>query len=352
MAATIKDIAQQLNISISTVSYALNGGPRRVPSDVRDRVLALAAELDYRPNFVARSMATGRAETIAVVPLGGTHPMFCSPYVLTVINGLVEAAEHLEQDILLRTHPERTDAEGLTRALLNGKADGVVLISPPLGSKAPGEFAKRGFPCVVIGGEAPEGAVDINTDNAAATELAMLQLTELGHRRIGHLAGRMDQRDAVERLSSYRHFLRSHELPERDEWIVAGEFHYEVARRAGLALLSLGDRPTAVLAANDESGIGLVDAAREMGLRVPEDLSVVAYDLLPSLFLQMRQVSATRQPLREMTSLAVRILVQWAREGKTPEVRRHVLTTEFVEMGTVGAPSEQGPADSNEGETR
>lgn len=339
MAATIKDIAQKLNISMSTVSYALNGGPRRVPDTVRDRVLAAAFEMDYRPNALARSMVTGRTETIAVVFPNGTHPLLCSPYVLTVLNGIVEAAEELEQDVLLRTQTEKTDPQELARILLSGKADGVLLVAPELDSTIATEIARRRFPCVVLSADGPESTVTITTDNAAATDQAMRYLVSMGHRHIGHVAGRIQQRDGKERLEAYRSFLCENGLPLQDKWIVEGDFSYDITRRVGRDLCSCSERPTAVLAGNDESGLGLIDAARELGIRVPEELSVVAYDLLPQLFLQMRQISATRQPLREMTALAVRVLVNWVHEGKPPDQMRYVLPTEMVEMGTATSPS-------------
>jgi DNA-binding LacI/PurR family transcriptional regulator len=334
MAATIKDIARKLNISISTVSYALNGGPRPVPEEVRERVLATARELDYRPNSIARSMATGRTATLAVVPPRMTSHLLASPYTLTVLSSIVDAAGELLHDILLHTAPANSDPDTLASTIMGGKADGVILIAPPVGSPVAAHLAARDFPCVVLNADGPEGVVRILTDNHAATEQALKHLMELGHRRIGHVAGPQDLQDGVERRAAFLALIAQYGLPCQENWIVPGQFHYEHGRNAARQLLMQPGHPTAILAGNDESGIGVIDAARELGIRVPEELSVVAYDVLPSATLQMRRVTAVRQPIQEMAEHATRLLVDWVREGKRPDPSRRIFATELVDLGS------------------
>ena len=300
MPVTIKDIARQLNISISTVSYALNDGPRPVPADIKAKVLAVAQELNYRPNSLARSMATGRTDTIAVVPPSGGHPMLLSPYLLTVLNGIMEAAETLEQDVLLHTVRGDREPMGSARSVFSGKVDGVLLIAP---------------------------------DNAVATYQAMAHLYALGHRHVAHVAGKAGLRDAEERRAAYQRFLEEKGMPAPHEWLVTGDFTYKRGREAALHLLALPDRPTAVLAGNDESGLGVIDAALELGLRIPADLSVIAFDVLPQSF-QQRSLSSVRQPIHQMAMEAVYLLTQWAQSGNRPEPARRVFPTELVELGS------------------
>lgn len=338
MPVTIKDIARQLNISISTVSYALNNGPRPVPADIKAKVLAVAQELNYRPNSLARSMATGRTDTIAVVPPSGGHPMLLSPYLLTVLNGIMEAAETLEQDVLLHTVRGDREPMGSARSVFSGKVDGVLLIAPDMDSRLPAQIAERGLPCVVFSSDGLEGTLTVTTDNAVATYQAMAHLYALGHRHIAHVAGKAGLRDAEERRAAYQRFLEEKGMPAPHGWLVNGDFTYKRGREAALRLLALPDRPTAVLAGNDESGLGVIDAALELGLRIPADLSVIAFDVLPQSF-QQRSLSSVRQPIHQMAMEAVYLLTQWAQSGNRPEPARRVFPTELVELGSTAPPS-------------
>ena len=338
MAATIKDIARKLNISTSTVSYALNGGPRGVPEEVREKVLAVARELNYRPNSLARSMVTGRTDTIAIVPPRGTHPVVLSPYIQAVLNAIVEAGEALQQDILLHTAQGDADPKGIARSVLGGRADGIFLIAPSLSSTLPREIAAQQFPCVVFSAEGPEGTLTVTIDNAQATRQALDHLVALGHRKIGHIVGRMQMRDGFERHAAYRAYLEEQGLPVRQEWIVAGDFAYSRAKEAARQILTAAERPTAILAANDESGVAAIHVAEEMGLCIPEDLSIVSYDFLPEAILSLPDLTAVRQPLQQMIAHGMKLLVQWAREGQRPEPARTVFPTELVVRHTTAPP--------------
>lgn len=338
MPATIKDIARQLNISISTVSYALNGGPRSVPADVRAKVLAVARELNYRPNRLARSMATGRTDTIAIVQPAKITSLVHSPYVLTVLDGLVETAEQLQQDILLLSMPSNAPLERVMHAILGGKADSVVLIAPALASPLPQEIARQQFPCAVLSADGPPGVLTITADNHAATEQAMDYLTRTGHRDIAHLVGLTAMRDGRDRLLAYREYMTRHRLPLREEWLVPGDFRYQAGYQATRQLLQQKVRPTAILAGNDESGIAAVDAAESLGLHVPQDLSVIGFDVLPQTWLHTRRITSVRQPIHDMAAYAVQQLTQWVREGLPPTPDRVVLPTEVADFGSVSAP--------------
>ena len=338
MPATIKDIARQLKISTSTVSYALNGGPREVAPEVREKVLAVARELNYRPNSLARSMVTGRTNTIAIVPPRGTHPMVLSPYIQVVLNGIVAAAESLGQDILLHTSQGDADPKGVSRSVLGGRADGIFLIAPSLGSTLAREIAACQYPCVVLSAEGPEGTLTVTIDNRAATYQALDHLVELGHHRIGHIVGRLEMRDGLERRDAYLTYLRENGLPQREEWLAPGDFTYSCAREAARCILSSADRPTALLAANDESGVAAIEAAGELGLRVPEDLSIIAFDAIPEEILASRRLSSVRQPIPQMIAHGMQLLVQWAREGVRPKPERRVFSTELVVRETTAPP--------------
>ena len=337
MAATIKDIARKLNISISTVSYALNDGPRAVPPEVRQKVLAVAREMEYRPNKTARSMATGRTDTLAIIPPRDAHAMLLSPYLQIVLNGIVEAAEEIGQDVLLRTTFGDADPVSAVQILQSGKADGMFLIAPHDSSQMAEAAAARNFPCVVFSADAPPGALSISIDNREAVHKALDYLVAIGHRRIGHLVGRDGMRDAELRHQAYRDYLRDNDLPVREEWIQYGGFSYQLGREAAERILTLPDRPTALFAANDESGVGAIDAALALGLRVPQDVSIMGFDTLTQGIFAMRGLTSVRQPIHEMAKAGVSLLAQWAREIAMPLPAARTFPAELIVKDTTRA---------------
>ncbi len=308
MAATIKDIAKRLNISVSTVSYALNGGPRKVPESVRDNVHAVAKELNYRPNRVARSMVTGKSDTIGIVPPEVSEDVFLSPYLHHALNGVFNEAGRMHQDVLLFTRCSETEREELTSVLVDGRVDGVIFIAPQLSEQTLEIALSTHAPCVSISGVPLDGVTCFSVDNEGGVTMALQHLYDLGHRRIAHIAGRLDMYDAVVRLQAYQSFLRSKRLPYREEWVGMGQFMIEGGRRAMNSLMALPTPPTAVFCSNDEMAIGAVLEAQNLGLKVPGDVSIVGFD--NSLHAQHVQpaITTVAQPISGLGAAAVRAL--------------------------------------------
>lgn len=312
MAATIKDIARRLNISTSTVSYALNGGPRSVPDEVKQRVLEMARELDYRPNRVARSLVTRRANAIGVVPPSTEQNVFLSPFVRNAWNAIVNEAEVLEQDLLLFTGHNRNLPDQTGNELLDGRIDGVVFIAPRPDTPAMHFLAQRNFPFTSIAsGEAVPG-VRFNCDNAGGVRMAIEHLRSLGHRRIAHVTGSLTSLDGQQRLDAFSTTLAAMGLGIPEGYIQQANFTIEAGYAAGLAFLKLEIRPTAVFAGNDEEAYGLCQAFREAGVRVPEDISVVGFDDADLSYAFNPPMTTIRQPVIDMASSALRATVDLA----------------------------------------
>ena len=256
MGATIKDIAKRLNISVSTVSYALNDGPRQVREDIKEKVLQTARELNYRPNRIARSMKTGKSGTLGVVPPEVVENVFLSPYLHLALNGIINEAGRLHQDVLLFTRCNETDSDELVSILGDGRVDGVIFIAPHFSEKAVELALSLHSPCVTVAGVPLDGVLTFSVDNELGVDLAMKHLYDLGHRRIGHIAGRLDMQDSILRLQAYQKFLRSKRLAYREEMVTMGQFTIDGGRVAMRQLLSLAEPPTAVFCANDEMALG------------------------------------------------------------------------------------------------
>lgn len=336
MATTIKDIARRLSISTSTVSYALNGGPRTVPDEVRDRVLEVARELRYRPNRVARSLITRRSYTIGVVPTEPTPNLALTPYFVGVLNGILNTAELLERDVLIFTRFSQDKIAAFADTLMDGRADGLILLAPTFDSKL-AELLQGELPYVMTSGD-PHWAPNFGCDNAAGVAVAVEHLISLGHRKIGHLAGSPDMVDGKERAEAYRATMQAHNLPVEEQWVVQGGFTQRAGYDAGSHLLRLPSLPTAVFCANDESAIGLVDAANELGIHVPKQLSVVGFDGSPISAAFSPSITTVRQPLEAIGSAAMSALVHYVDSQQRPD--SITFKTELIVRATSCRPQE------------
>lgn len=332
MASTIKDIAERLGISISTVSYALNDGPRPVPAETRRRVLEVAEELAYRPNRLARSLQKRRSHVIGIVPTISHPDRNSGPFFLDGVSGVMEAGAAMNYDVLLYTQHSADDEEAAAPLLADGRADGLIFLAPRLDAPALDYVRRIRFPHVVISGQASSGSVCIGVNNAEGIELAVAHLVELGHTQIGHLTGSLVMADGVSRRDGFLRAMERRGIPVAEEWVVRAGFARKEAHEAAEMILSGKERPTAVVCANDEVALALIEVARAMGLRIPHDLSVTGFD--DSVFARATTPALTTisQPVHPIAVEAALTLVRMI-EGSADEVSREI-SPFLVERGS------------------
>lgn len=335
MGARLKDIANHLNLSISTVSYALNGGPRPVTDEVRESVQRAAQELGYRPNRIARSLATRRTMTIGVVPTVVTQNLTLGPYFQSCFTGIVNESENLGYDVLVFTR-DVSDPGRLADLLLDGRIDGAIFLAPRRGSPILARLGDAGLPFCSVGTTEAESGPSVRCENARGVETAVRHLAELGHERIAHLHGSLDHNDGVERLDAFRNAMTHHGLNVRADWTVDGGFQREIGYAAARRLLRQGDRPTAIVCGSDEIAVGAFEAAWELGLRIPEDLSVVGFDDAPAAEIVLPRLTTVRQPMNEMGVAALGAVVDLL-SGKA--VENKVFPTELVIRRSTARPT-------------
>jgi len=338
MAATIKDIARKLNISVSTVSYALNGGPRSVPERVREDVLRVARELDYRPNRLARSLITGRTSTIGVVPSAQHTDLVLSPYLQAALNGIVNTCEALEQDVLIFTRCDQREVEKIADSLFDGRVDALIFVAVPHSSGLLDLVRQHRIPYATIStAEAPD-AVQFACDNEQGVRLALQHLAELGHRKIAHLSGTPDLRDAQIRLRAFEPIAKELGLETRPEWSACANFVWDQGRDRALEILALPDRPTAFFCSNDEMALGVCRAAASLGVRVPEDLSVVGFDDAPLAQIATPTITTVQQPVTELARLATHAVLRLI-EGEGA-VEGKILPNRLIVRSSTSSPKE------------
>jgi hypothetical protein len=337
MAATIKDIARVLKISTSTVSYALNGGPRSVPDEVKQRVLATAAELGYRPNRLAKSMVTGKTSTFGIIPPGTSILAAVGPYFQVVLNGILSAAEEVKHDVLIFTGFGDGNEDRFLDNVLDGRVDGLIFLAPPKDTEifSHPELAK--VPHVMTNCWLPTSVPAINCDNATGIHDALQYLVDLGHRSIGMLYGKFDLDDGVQRHRAFIDFMTAAQLPIRQEWLKNGHFTPAGGYSAAHELLSQKNRPTAVVCCNDEMAVGFVRAAAELKIEVPDEVSVIGFDDSPIAASVHPPITTMRQPLEEMGRAAV--LTLSALVSGLPVQNRTFSAQLIVRASTSDAPS-------------
>jgi LacI family transcriptional regulator len=320
---TLKAVAAHVGLSAGTVSAVLNDAPsaRHIPKSTRERVIAAARKLDYRPNFFARSLRKQRTFTIGVI----AHEIG-DGYSSAVISGIEDSARQRNYFFVTGVHrhdPELFDK--YARLLLQRGAEGLITLDFNLAHSLP-------VPAVAIPGHFEnEGVTNIYLDHHRAAELALKHLVELGHRHIAFLKGNPESADALPRWQAVEKVAQEMGLELDPELIVqidARDSTPNLGYPFGKKLVEKKRPFTALFAYNDISAIGVVRAFHESGLRVPHDVSVVGFDDIPAAAFHYPSLTTIRQPLYKMGEVAVDLLVgqlehkrEWQKEiAVQPEI--------------------------------
>ncbi len=300
---TIRDVAKTAGVSVSTVSRVLNGKVD-VSRDTKKAILSVIDDLGYSSNLAARSMRSQKKNLIGLV-----MPDIAYPYAIEIMKGVNRAVAESEFDLLVYTSGDvrksgRISSEQKYISLLaKSLSDGVIVVAPatsdfnidkPLVSIDP-VMSNPSFPAVHA------------TNYQGALE-AMEYLIGLGHRRIGYIGGRVELESANRRLMGYRDALEKAGITIDEVLITSGDFTTETGIQSGRDLLMLKDRPTAIFASNDQMAMGVYQVADEMGLRIPDDFSLVGFDNIPeSKYLGLTTVD---QFISEMGYAATQMLIK------------------------------------------
>ncbi|MFF2845335.1 LacI family DNA-binding transcriptional regulator [Streptomyces sp. NPDC058001] len=330
--ATLAEIAREAGVSAPTVSKVLNGRADVAPT-TRTRVEELLRTHGYRRR---RAEAT-RSPLLDLV----FHEME-SAWALEVIRGVENVARDAGLSVVLsesagRLTPGRTWADQVAAR----RPHGVILVLSELDDAQRALLTSRSIPFAVLdpAGDPGTDVPSIGATNWQGGLAAARHLVELGHTRIGAITGPSRMMCSRARIDGYRAALETAGLPVDPDLIEPGDFHHESGYRLGLRLLRRENRPTAIFAGNDLQALGLYEAARELGLRIPEDLSVVGFDDLPVARWVGPPLTTVRQPLTEMAEAAARLVLDLGRtEGPEPTTTRVELATSLVVRSSTAAP--------------
>lgn len=341
--ATIRDVARESGVSVATVSYVLNNGPRTVSPAARQRVTEAMVRLNYHPNTVARSLVRRRTHCIGIL-LGAVEPeVVTNNYYAGILAGVFAQARASGYDLrILTSHHVQPGEEHQLRAQ---QLDGAIVLVPLIENDIASRLESVGVPSVVVGASvSADQPLTVDVDNAFGARLALEHLLHLGHRRIAYLMGTPSQPSVLQRRWAYEAILKEWGITLQHEYLVGGDFNSAVAYAEIARCLSSPEPPTAVFAGNDDLAIQALRAAAMLGLRVPEDLSVVGYDdslLGPYL---SPPLTTVRQPMRRIGEVAVWKLIQRI-ESSPIEAPVQLFTPELVVRGSTG-PVGGGVADA------
>ena len=305
--ATLAAVAAEAGVSLPTVSKVVNGRPDVAP-DTRARVERLLGEFNYHRPGARRGQRRGRRSGLIDLIFNGLD----SPWAVEILRGVEDwCASHQTGAAVSAVRHGSARPASWTSALASHDTEGVILVTSELTTPQLEQLRGDGIPLVVVD---PVNLPDpdlpsVGTTNWAGGLAATDHLTSLGHTRIGAIAGPPEYLCSRARLDGYRSGLDRARVPYRPELIRHGDFQHEGGFLRGSELLDLPEPPTAIFAGSDQQALGVYEAARQHGLRVPQDLSVVGFDDLPVARWVSPPLTTVRQPIESMGKSAVALLV-------------------------------------------
>jgi LacI family transcriptional regulator len=325
---TIGDVAAEAGVSVATVSKVINGRYGVAPATLA-KVQAVIDDLGYESSLVARSLRSRRTNVVGILVAD------IEPFSAELLKGAGAAVRARGYELIVYSGSGHgKDHSGWERryvSRLGGTlTDGLILVTPTLVD------VSDATPIVAVDPHAgPSSLPSVHADNLAGAITATRHLVELGHRRIGFLAGRPDLESARQREQGYRAALAEAGIAVDPQLIQVGDYELEMSEEPARRLLTVADRPTAIFAANDLSAIQTMHVARTLGLSVPGDVSVIGFDNIPESALIEPPLTTIDQSIQEMGRLAVEMLIDLI-EGNDDRPSQVTLPTRLVVRQSCG----------------
>ena len=305
----LEQIARLAGVSRSTVSRVINND-RYVSIGVRDRVTAVIEREGFQPNATARNLARQQTGTLGVISPEGMGTIFGTPYFPILFEGVFAAANQTDYAVSLWVGSTPAEMERIYRHILGYRLmDGAMLLSAIRDDSLPQRLLERHIPVVLLGQSDLPGILTVDVDNFAAARAATEHLIQLGRRRIAHIGARnTDLVSAERRFCGYRAALELHGLAYDPQLVYNGDYSEATGYRAGVTLAARGI--DALFAANDLMAYGVLDAARVLRLKVPEDVSVVGFDDLEGSAESIPSLTTATQPMKQLGHVAASYLMR------------------------------------------
>ncbi|WP_342502212.1 catabolite control protein A [Bacillus sp. FSL R5-0397] len=304
---TIYDVAREANVSMATVSRVVNGNPNVKPT-TRKKVLEAIDRLGYRPNAVARGLASKKTTTVGVI-----IPDISSIFYSELARGIEDIATMYKYNIILSNSDQNTDKElHLLNTMLGKQVDGIVFMGGNITDVLVEEFKRSPVPIVLAASveeQAQTPSVNINYEQAIYDSVQLL--VEKGHKRIAFVSGPMSEPiNSMRKLAGYKRALEEAGIAFDEALVAEGDYSYDSGIEALANLLDQSDKPTAVIAATDEMALGVIHGAQDRGVSIPEDLEVIGFDNTRLSLMVRPQLTTVVQPTYDIGAVAMRLLTK------------------------------------------
>lgn len=323
-----EDIAKLAGVSRSTVSRVLNNYPD-IPQKTRDKVLKIIEQYNYAPNTSARALAGKQSNTIGffVVSMDdrdNVNRIYQNHYFAPFVDAVVDTANAAGYYVLIHTVYAPEDFAKIKQAFLQKRIDGGIIVGTRKNIEMVREISQLGKPFAIIDYDIAEilhhhldekHIAVINSKDYDGAYEAMAHLIGLGHTEIGFIGDGTNTYSGQQRMDAYLAALKQHNLPVNEAYILKGNFLKKTAYQETRKLLSQHRPPTAFFSANDEMALGAIEAIKEFGLSVPEDISIIGFDDIPVSAQLSPGLSSIRLPIYDMSKAAVSKIVEMCEQG-------------------------------------
>jgi LacI family transcriptional regulator len=330
----IEEIAKLSGVSRSTVSRVLNDDPN-VKASTRARVAEMIQRMNYRPNVVARRLASGRTHVIGLVIPTAVSALFTDPFFPGLIQGVASACNAREHSVMLWLAEPEQERRTIHQIANNGLLDGVIIASSLMDDPLQQTLIEIGLPFMLVGRHAANPLVSyVDVDNMNSAREAVAYLLRLGRRRVATISGPHNMIAGADRRAGYEAALRERGLAVDGSLIVEGDFTEMGGYMAAQRLLS--QDLDAIFVASDSMALGALRALHEAGRSVPEDVAVVGFDDMPFAARTDPPLTTIRQPIQRTGQVAADTLMEMIEE-RTEQPRRIILPTELVIRASCGS---------------
>jgi LacI family transcriptional regulator len=334
---TIKDIARMANVSHTTVSRALNN-KSRIKNETKNKILAIASELNYQPNFIARSLVMKKTKTLGLVITNIANPFYTE-----LAQGIEATVRGLGYSIIFcSTHSDLSTEKHYIDMLRSKGVDGIIFSSAHMDDPNILVLAEEAFPIVLVNRRTYHPIVRekvdyVGIDNILGGFLAVEHLIRLGHQRIGIIGGSSESSVGFERLEGGKRALSTYGLEAMGGYFLEGDFLKGSGYRGGKEFLKMAEPPTAIFATNDYMALGTYQAIVEEGQKVPENIALIGFNDIEFTAIKGVELTTIGQKKYEMGALAVKILVEKIEGGESkPSTKEIFLKPELIIRKTCG----------------
>jgi LacI family transcriptional regulator len=316
---TIYDVAREAGVSMATVSRVVNGNPNVKPA-TRKKVLEAIERLGYRPNAVARGLASKKTTTVGVI-----IPDISSIFFAELARGIEDIATMYKYNIILCNSDQNKDKEiHLINTLLEKQVDGIVFMGGHITEEHVEHFKRSPVPVVLAATLDTNSEIpSVNIDYRQAVHDAISTLIEKGHSRIGMLSGTLDDPvNGYQKFLGYREALEGAGLPFDEQLVVIGDYTYDSGIEAMTSFLELEEKPTAIFASTDEMALGIIHGAQDHGYSIPNDFEVLGFDNTRLATMVRPTLSTVVQPMYDIGAVSMRLLTKFMNKE---EVSDHIV---------------------------